>query len=241
MLEVQDLAVSYRGIRALRGVSLNVAAGETVALIGPNGAGKSSLLNAISGLVAKAGGRVAFDGADITRASPWSVAARGLLQVPEGRQVFPGMSVQENLLLGTTALGARPATWGLDEVFAIFPILRERRAQLAGSLSGGQQQMLAIGRALMGGPRLLLLDEPSLGLAPLIVRQVFRALAGLKATGLTILLVEQNARQALAVSDRALVLEQGRIVRQGASADLAHDPAIIASYLGQDEAHAGGG
>lgn len=238
MLEVRDLSVSYRGIRALRGVSLSVAAGETVALIGPNGAGKSSLLNALSGLVAKAGGTVSFDGQDITRASPWRVSAAGLLQVPEGRQVFPGMSVQENLLLGATALSARPATWGLDQVYAIFPILRERQAQLAGSLSGGQQQMLAIARGLMGGPRLLLLDEPSLGLAPVIVRQVFQALAGLKAAGLTILLVEQNARQALAASDRAYVLEQGRIVRSGASADLASDPAIIASYLGQDEAAA---
>jgi branched-chain amino acid transport system ATP-binding protein len=236
MLEVNDLSVSYRGIRALRGVSLSVAAGETVALIGPNGAGKSSLLNALSGLVTKAGGTVSFNGQDITRASPWRVSAAGLLQVPEGRQVFPGMSVQENLLLGATALNGRPATWGLDQVYAIFPILRERQAQLAGSLSGGQQQMLAIARGLMGGPRLLLLDEPSLGLAPVIVRQVFQALIGLKQAGLTILLVEQNARQALAASDRAYVLEQGRIVRSGASADLASDPAIIASYLGQDEA-----
>jgi branched-chain amino acid transport system ATP-binding protein len=238
MLEVRDLAVSYRGIRALRGVSLDVAAGETVALIGPNGAGKSSLLNALSGLVAKAGGTITFAGQDITRASPWRVAEGGLLQVPEGRQVFPGMSVQENLLLGATALHGRPATWGLDQVYGIFPILRERQAQLAGSLSGGQQQMLAIARGLMGGPRLLLLDEPSLGLAPVIVRQVFQALAGLKAAGLTILLVEQNARQALAASDRAYVLEQGRIVRAGRSAELASDPAIIASYLGQDEAAA---
>ena len=238
MLEIRDLAVSYRGIRALRGVSLSVGAGETVALIGPNGAGKSSLLNAVSGLVAKTGGSVALDGQDITRANPWNVAARGLLQVPEGRQVFPGMSVEENLLLGATALNGRPATWGLEQVYGIFPILREREGQMAGSLSGGQQQMLAIARGLMGGPRLLLLDEPSLGLAPVIVKQVFDALRSLKAGGLTILLVEQNARQALAASDRAYVLEQGRIVRSGASAELASDPAIIASYLGQEEAAA---
>jgi len=235
MLEIENLHVAYRGIRALRGVDLSVAAGETMALIGPNGAGKSSLLNAISGLVGKGEGRVVFDGRDITRASPWRVSGLGLLQVPEGRQVFADMSVRENLLLGATALGGRPATYGEEDVYHVFPILRERRNQLAGSLSGGQQQMLAIARALMGGPRMLLLDEPSLGLAPVIVNQVFAALKGLQEAGLTILLVEQNARQALGASDRACVLEQGRIVHAGPSADLAHDPDVIAHYLGQEQ------
>jgi branched-chain amino acid transport system ATP-binding protein len=235
MLEVSDLSVSYRGIRALRGVSLSVTKGETIALIGPNGAGKSSLLNAISGIVGKAGGRIVLDGRDITRDRPWDISAAGLLQVPEGRQVFADMSVRENLLLGATALAGRPVTYAEDDCYRVFPILRERQAQLAGSLSGGQQQMLAIARALMGGPRLLLLDEPSLGLAPVIVAQVFDALRGLKEAGLTILLVEQNARLALRASDRAYVLEQGRIVQSGRSADLARDPAVIASYLGQEQ------
>jgi branched-chain amino acid transport system ATP-binding protein len=216
-------------------VSLNVAKGETIALIGPNGAGKSSLLNAISGVVGKSGGRVALDGRDITRERPWDISAAGLLQVPEGRQVFSDMSVRENLQLGATALAGRAPTHSEDDCYRIFPILRERQSQMAGSLSGGQQQMLAIARALMGGPRLLLLDEPSLGLAPVIVGQVFAALRGLKASGLTILLVEQNARQALLASDRAYVLEQGRVVQTGRSADLAADPAIIAHYLGQDQ------
>ncbi|GIX14890.1 MAG: ABC transporter ATP-binding protein [Paracoccaceae bacterium] len=235
MLAVEALALRYAGIRALRGVSLSVAEGETVALIGPNGAGKSSLLNAISGIVRPAAGRIRFDGRDITALPPWEIARMGLIQVPEGRQVFAEMTVLENLLTGRTALAGRAEIFSLDDVFAMFPILRERAGQLAGSLSGGQQQMLAIARGLMGAPRLLLLDEPSLGLAPLIVAQVFRALAGLKARGLTILLVEQNARQALAASDRALVLEQGRIVHHGPSAELARDPDVIAHYLGQGD------
>ena len=236
MLSVENLEVRYAGIRALRGVSLDVAEGEMVALIGPNGAGKSSLLNAISGIVRPAAGRIAFDGRDITAAPPWPTAATGLLQVPEGRQVFAEMTVLENLQVGETALSGRKATWGIDDIYRIFPILEERAAQRAGSLSGGQQQMLAIARGLMGGPRLLLLDEPSLGLAPVIVAQVFRALAVLRESGLTILLVEQNANQALAASDRAYVLEQGRIVHQGPSAALASDPDVIAHYLGQGEA-----
>lgn len=234
MLEVRELEVQYSGIQALRGVSLDVEAGETVALIGPNGAGKSSLLNTISGLVRPAGGTVAFEGRDVTGSPPWTMTASGVLQVPEGRQVFAEMTVMENLQVGETALHARSPTYGLEEVYALFPILQERREQRAGSLSGGQQQMLVIGRALMGGPTLLLLDEPSLGLAPVIITQVFAALTELKARGLTILLVEQNAHLALTASDRAYVIEQGRIVKQGKSADLAEDPDVTALYMGQE-------
>jgi len=234
MLEVRDLQVQYSGIEALRGVSLDVEAGETVALIGPNGAGKSSLLNTISGLVRPSGGTVAFEGRDVTGSPPWTMTAAGVLQVPEGRQVFAEMTVLENLQVGETALHARDPTYRLDEVYALFPILQERREQRAGSLSGGQQQMLVIGRALMGGPTLLLLDEPSLGLAPVIITQVFAALTELKARGLTILLVEQNAHLALTASDRAYVIEQGRIVKQGKSADLVEDPDVTALYMGQD-------
>lgn len=234
MLEVRDLRVHYSGIQALRGISLDVGKGETVALIGPNGAGKSSLLNTISGLVAKDTGSIVFEGAKIDGMAPWTVTKAGILQVPEGRRVFAEMTVLENLQVGETALAGRAPTYRLDDVFKVFPILKERQDQRAGSLSGGQQQMLVIGRALMGGPRLLLLDEPSLGLAPVIIAQVFEALAELKAQGLTILLVEQNAHLALMSSDRAYVIEQGRIVKSGESRTLADDPEVTALYLGQD-------
>lgn len=232
MLEVRDLKVAYSGIQALRGVSLDVAQGETVALIGPNGAGKSSLLNAISGIVQPEAGAVTFDGNSLTGARPWDVTKSGILQVPEGRKVFAEMTVLENLLVGETALHGRTPSFGLDAVYDVFPILKERRAQRAGSLSGGQQQMLVIGRALMGEPRLLLLDEPSLGLAPVIISQVFEALAALQDRGLTILLIEQNAHLALRASSRAYVIEQGRIVKSGISAELADDPEVTALYLG---------
>jgi branched-chain amino acid transport system ATP-binding protein len=235
MLEVADLHAAYSGIRALRGVSLAVSEGKMVALIGPNGAGKSTLLNCLSGIVKPAGGSIRFEGASIGGISPWLISRRGLLQVPEGRQVLAELTVQENLLLGATALAGRRSTYSLDRVFALFPILAERRTQLAGSLSGGQQQMLVIGRALMGAPRLLLLDEPSLGLGPIIVRQVFDALKALNKEGLTILLVEQNARQALDSTDHAYVIEQGRVVHEGPSAALARDPSVVAHYLGQRE------
>ena len=234
MLEVGTLEVSYAGIRALRGVDLTVAAGETVALIGPNGAGKSSLLNAVSGIVRPAAGTVSLGGEDLTGVPPWQITRAGILQVPEGRQVFSEMTVMENLLVGETARHGREQTYPLADVLRLFPILDERRSQLAGSLSGGQQQMLAIGRALMGAPRVLLLDEPSLGLAPVIIAQVFEALAELKSRGLTILLVEQNAHLALSASDRAYVLERGTILRSGPSGELAEDPEITALYLGQD-------
>ena len=236
MLEITDLQANYSGIQALRGVSLSVKQGEMVALIGPNGAGKSTLLNCVSGQVRAAGGSIRLEGEEMTGHMPWTISRRGLLQVPEGRQVFAEMTVLENLQLGSTALRSRASPYPLKRVLELFPILAERREQRAGSLSGGQQQMLAIGRALMGGPRLLLLDEPSLGLAPLIVKQVFATLLALNREGLTILLIEQNAMQALAVTDSAYVIEQGRVVHAGASGDLANDPEIEAHYLGQGAA-----
>ncbi len=235
MLEVADIAVGYGGVQALRGVSVSVATGSIVALIGPNGAGKTTLLNAVCGSVRPRTGRVVFDGRDITGTPAHRVARLGLLHVPEGRQILGPLSVRENLELGRLALGRRGDA-GPDQlrlVRELFPILRQRENQEGGSLSGGEQQMLAIGRALMGRPRLLLLDEPSLGLSPLITSQVFEALRALNAEGLTILLVEQNARRALAITQRAYVIEGGRIVQSGRSAELADDPDVIAHYLGQ--------
>jgi branched-chain amino acid transport system ATP-binding protein len=233
MLEIADLFASYDGIQALRGISLRVGKGEMVALIGPNGAGKSTLLNCISGIVPVVSGSIRFDGEDIVNRSPWSISRSGLLQVPEGRQVLGEMSVLENLQIGANALSHRPASYPLEHVFALFPVLAERRDQLAGSLSGGQQQMLAVGRALMGGPRLLLLDEPSLGLAPLITKQLFETFKTLNADALSIVLVEQNARLALEVTNRAYVIEQGLIVHEGQSSALAENPDIAALYFGQ--------
>jgi branched-chain amino acid transport system ATP-binding protein len=233
MLEITDLAASYSGIQALRGVSVKVADRDMVALIGPNGAGKSTLLNCISGMVKPARGKIVFDGEDITGQAAFKISRRGLLQVPEGRQILADLSVIENLQLGVTARLGRPATHELPDIYKLFPILEERREQRAGSLSGGQQQMLAIGRALMGAPKVLLLDEPSLGLSPLIAGQVLSALRELNKAGLTIMLVEQNAKAALKSTNHAYVLEQGRIVHEGISSDLANDPDVIAHYLGQ--------
>ena len=232
MLQVTGLTAGYSGIKALRGAALSVSEGEFIALIGPNGAGKSTLLNCLSGVVRPTGGSIRFQDQELLGVAPWHIARRGLLQVPEGRQILPNLTVRENLTLGATALSGRTPTYTLERINNLFPILAERREQRAGSLSGGQQQLLAIGRALMGAPRLLLLDEPSLGLAPVIVTQVFEALRALNAEGLTILLVEQNARQALLATDRAYVIERGCVVHEGLSADLAADPAIVSHYLG---------
>ena len=232
MLQVTGLTAGYSGIKALRGAALSVSEGEFIALIGPNGAGKSTLLNCLSGVVRPTGGSIRFQDQELLGVAPWHIARRGLLQVPEGRQILPNLTVRENLTLGATALSGRTPTYTLERINNLFPILAERREQRAGSLSGGQQQMLAIGRALMGAPRLLLLDEPSLGLAPVIVTQVFEALRALNAEGLTILLVEQNARQALLATDRAYVIERGCVVHEGLSADLAADPAIVSHSLG---------
>ena len=231
MLEITNLEMSYGGISALNGVSLAVAAGEMIALVGPNGAGKTSLLNTVCGFYRARRGGVRLEGADITGWPAHRIARAGLIQVPEGRQMLGPMTVAENLDLGRHACGTR-TPFPRDRVLELFPILAERRDQLAGSLSGGQQQMLAIGRAMMANPRVLLLDEPSLGLAPMVATEVFRALGNLTRDGLTILIVEQNARRAFAATSTAHVMEKGTIVHSGHSADLAKDPIIVAHYLG---------
>ncbi|WP_376788912.1 ABC transporter ATP-binding protein [Thermoflexus sp.] len=235
-LEVEQLEVAYGSVRALQGISLYVEPGEIVAVIGSNGAGKTTLLRAISGLLRPRSGRIRFDGHEITGWPPESIVALGLVQIPERRQLFDSMSVEDNLRLGAylrLRRGERKAVEeDLQRVFEIFPRLKERRRQVAGTLSGGEQQMLAIGRGLMARPRVLLLDEPSLGLAPLLVQELFRILRALREQGLTLLLVEQNARQALRIADRAYVMETGRIVREGAAVDLLTDPILQAAYLG---------
>jgi branched-chain amino acid transport system ATP-binding protein len=233
-LSIDKLEVHYQGITALRGVSLQIRQGEIFALIGPNGAGKSSLVNAVTGIVPSTGS-ITFSDADIRNLPAYQRSRRGVIQVPEGRRVIAPLSVFENLLLGCEAIGNRKGNLqaDMDRVFELFPILAERRGQLSGTLSGGQQQMLAIGRALMGRPRVLLLDEPSLGLAPVIIADVFRAIRQLNAEGMTIFLVEPNARLALETAHRAAVLEQGRIVKQGDADDLAHDPEVEEHYFGQ--------
>ncbi|QBY01259.1 ABC transporter ATP-binding protein [Rhodophyticola sp. CCM32] len=232
ILDIKNLHVAYQGIKALRGVSLHVDQGEMVSIIGSNGAGKSTLLNAISRVIAMSDGQILFKGSEIRRVTAHKVARQGLLQVPEGRQILGEMTVLENLQVGQLALGGRPAKYSLSDVYALFPVLQERHAQLGGTLSGGQQQMLAIGRAMMGGPDLLLLDEPSLGLSPLMTDEVFAALERLNHDGLTVLLVEQNAHRALALTSRAYVLDRGQVVHDGKSTDLAGDTSIIESYLG---------
>jgi branched-chain amino acid transport system ATP-binding protein len=233
MLEVTNLTSTYDGIAALRDASLRVDDGSIVALIGSNGAGKTTLLNTVSGFVTARSGSVKFDSAEILGLKSHRIARMGILQVPEGRQVLGPLSVMENLLLGRLASKNRSGSAGdLDTVFELFPKLRERVNQLSGSLSGGEQQMLAIGRALMGDPKLLLLDEPSLGLAPKIVDTVFEALGKLNARGLSILLVEQNARRALEIASTAYVIETGSVIRSGSGAELLQDPDISAHYLG---------
>ena len=232
-LLVENLAVSYGRTEALKGISLRVEPGQVVCLIGANGAGKTTAMRALSGLLRPRAGRITLDGTDITGLRPHRIAALGLLQVPEGRQVFAELTVAENLTLGAW-LVTDPAETARRRAAVLerFPRLAERARQYAGSLSGGEQQMLAFGRALMGAPRLLLLDEPSMGLAPILVDEIFTAIAALKAEGTTILLVEQNASAALDVADHAYVLETGRIVLQGPASTVAADPTIISAYLG---------
>ena len=233
LLELRDVHTSYGAIQALRGISLVVRPGETVAVIGANGAGKSTTLMTISGIVRSDSGDVRFDGKSIRTAPPHEIVLGGISQVPEGRHIFPRLTVRENLEMGAYPVRCRKTiTASLERVFGLFPILRERTAQPGGTLSGGEQQMLALGRALMTSPRLLLLDEPSLGLAPLIVRDVFRTIRELKQAGTTILLVEQNAHQALRIADRAYVMETGTITTEGPGPELLGDPAIRAAYLG---------
>jgi branched-chain amino acid transport system ATP-binding protein len=232
MLDVAALCCRYGRIPALDGVSLRVDEGELVALVGANGAGKTTLLRALSGIQPAFAGSVRFRGADITRASPRRRVQLGIVQVPEGRQVFGPMSVEDNLALGAFVMPERDTGAALARIFALFPVLAEKRREAAATLSGGQQQMLAIGRALMTQPKLLLLDEPSMGLAPRLVAEIFSIIRSLKGTATTILLVDQNARAALAVADRAYVLELGRIALSGAGAELLEDPKVRQSYLG---------
>ncbi|HET9781713.1 MAG TPA: ABC transporter ATP-binding protein [Candidatus Dormibacteraeota bacterium] len=233
MLDVQDLTVSYGAIVALRGASFRVGAGEVVALIGANGAGKSTVLNTLSGLIRPESGTAVFDGLDLAVAKASAIVKRGLVQVPEGREILARQTVLENLELATWARrDGASAHKQIDSVLERFPILGERRHLSAGALSGGEQQMLAIARGLLARPRLLLLDEPSLGLAPQMVDEVFRVIEEIHKDGTTILLVEQNALRALEIADRAYVIETGRILLTGTGADLLHNPAVRRAYLG---------
>ncbi|MBN2552055.1 MAG: ABC transporter ATP-binding protein [Spirochaetales bacterium] len=234
LLEIEDLHIFYDAIEALKGVSLTLDQGEIVTVLGANGAGKSTLLKAVSGLLPIRGGTVRFDGEPINGCAAHQIVLQGISQVPEGRRVFTTLSVEENLNLG--AYSRRRIVQEVEaarrRVFSLFPVLGQRRRQLAGTLSGGEQQMLAIGRALMCRPRVLLLDEPSLGLAPILVRQIFRIIREINDQGISILLVEQNAQKALTVARRGYVLETGSIAASGASAQLKSDPRIRAAYLG---------
>jgi branched-chain amino acid transport system ATP-binding protein len=233
VLELRDVHVRYGNIRALQGVSLRVAQGELVALIGSNGAGKTTTLRTISGLLRPAEGSIAFEDAEISRASTDRIVSLGIGHCPEGRRIFGGLTVRENLVLGAVTQRDRAAVAAeLDNVFTLFPLLKERLGQAGGTLSGGEQQMLAIGRALMSRPRLLLLDEPSLGLAPLMVERIFATIAELKGQGRTILLVEQNVHHAFDIADRAYVMETGRITLDGPAAELRRNPKVEQSYLG---------
>jgi len=233
MLEVQDLHVFYGGIHALKGVSLEVPEGRVVTLIGANGAGKSTLLRTICGLVKAREGHIFFNGYNITNLKPYEIIERGIAMVPEGRRIFSNLSTLENLFIGAyTRKDKAEIQKDLEWIFSLFPILKERALQSAGTLSGGEQQMLAIGRALMSRPKLLLMDEPSLGLAPFLVSQVFATINQLHAEGVTVLLVEQNARAAFQVADYGYVLEVGRVVLEGPCAELSCNDAVRKSYLG---------
>ena len=233
ILRVSDLAVSYGQVEAVKGIDLVLNAGEITALVGANGAGKSTALLAISGLVKAARGSVMFDGADLCKLKPHQIVQRGVVQVAEGRAILTSLTVAENLALGSYARTDRATlAQDLEWVHALFPVLKQRAAGLAGNLSGGEQQMLAIGRALMAKPKVLLLDEPSMGLAPLMVQEIFRVLKQINATGLTVLLVEQNVRQALKIAQRGYVLENGKIVLADTGALLLDDPKVIGAYLG---------
>ena len=232
ILKVDDLNVYYGNIHAIRGISFEVYAGETVTLIGANGAGKSTTLNTISGLLHSKTGSICFRGKNLARVPPHKIVRHGLVQVPEGRRVFLQMSVQENLEMGAYSRPDSGIPADLDMVYGLFPRLKERRRQVSGTLSGGEQQMLAMGRALMSHPKLLMLDEPSMGLAPILVEEIFEIIRNLHRTGSTILLVEQNAQMALSIADRSYVLETGKILMTGTGAKLLTSPAIKKAYLG---------
>ncbi len=238
MLRVRNLEAGYNKLRVLRGISIHVGAGEIVTVIGANGAGKSTFLNTVAGLLQPLSGEIEFDDQPLGRISPFNVVARGCALVPEGRLVFAPLSVAENLTLGAYHQYRRRrkalAEQQLERVYALFPVLRERRSQLAGTLSGGEQQMLAIGRALMAGPRLLMLDEPSMGLAPLIVKSILETIAGLRKDGVTILLVEQNSKAALGIADRGYVMETGSIVLEGTAEELLNNNEVQRAYLGKE-------
>ncbi|WP_313355214.1 ABC transporter ATP-binding protein [Microbacterium sp.] len=235
LLSVRDLSVSYGRVHAVRGVTFDVAAGSLVTLVGANGAGKSSIINAISGLVRPSGGQILFDGADITKTKSHKLVPRGLVQVPEGRQILSTMTIAENLQMGAKFYGAG-ANAGIDDMYQRFPVLGERRKLAAGSLSGGEQQMLAIARAMLARPKLMLMDEPSMGLAPKIVNEVFAVIDEVLAGGTTVLLVEQNARRALQAAQEGHILQNGEIVRSGTSDALLADDDIIQAYLGTGRA-----
>jgi branched-chain amino acid transport system ATP-binding protein len=232
MLEVKDLVAGYGLTRVLEGVSLEVRPGEIVAVLGSNGAGKTTLNMVLSGLVKPRGGSVGFEGADITGRAPAEIMALGLIQVPEGRKIFPNLSVRENLELGSYRRAKPNRARNLDRVFATFPRLQERVGQAAGTLSGGEQQMLAIGRGMMAEPKLLILDEPSLGLSPLLVEEMFALIRRLHGEGLAIMLVEQNVAQSLEIADRAYVLEHGSFALSGPAAQVREDPELKRAYLG---------
>jgi branched-chain amino acid transport system ATP-binding protein len=237
MLRVLNLHAGYGPLRVLKGISLHVSPGEVVTIIGANGAGKTTLLKTLAGVLRPGAGKVLLDKQEIGGAPADQIVQRGCCLVPEGRHVFATMSVRENLLMGAYCVRRRPRqelAGRLEEVYTLFGILKRRERQLAGTLSGGEQQMLAIGRALMSGPRLLMLDEPSLGVAPLLVRAIYATFASLRQRGMTILLVEQNARAALAVADRGYVLETGQIVLEGSSAELSANPEVQRAYLGKE-------
>ena len=234
MLEVTGLRVAYGGIQAVRSITFHVSEGEMVALIGANGAGKTSTLKAISRVIDAVGGDIHFCGENITRIAPHDIIRRGIALVPEGRGVFPRLTVTENLAMGAFLRNDKAEIAAdLDQIYGYFPRLKERAAQLAGTLSGGEQQMLAIGRALMSRPKLLLLDEPSMGLAPIMVQKIFEVIRIVAAQGMTILLIEQNAKLALESSQRGYVMESGEITLTGESAQLLNDPKVRAAYLGE--------
>jgi branched-chain amino acid transport system ATP-binding protein len=231
MLEVSKLSSAYGRIAVLHDVSLSISKGQIVTLIGANGAGKTTLLRTLSGVQPMTGGNLMFEGQDISRSSAHARVEAGIIQVPEGRQVFKTMSVEDNLRLGAFRRRGNPAG-DMERIYTLFPILKDKRLQAAGGLSGGQQQMLAVGRAMMGNPRLLLLDEPSMGLAPVIVAQIFDVIRKLRQDGVTIFLVEQNASAALAIADHAYVMETGRMTMSGSGRDLAADENVRKAYLG---------
>ena len=232
-LESDALDVRYGRVQALHGLSLRVGEGEIVAVLGNNGAGKTSTLSAVSGVVAASGGTIRAFGEDITNGNPWDITGRGIVHVPEGRRIFSRLTIHENLQLGGYLVDDQKVVGRrIDEVYSLLPRLAERRTQQGGTLSGGEQQMLAVGRAMVAGPRLLMLDEPSMGLAPLVVAQIMELIADINDHGTSVLLVEQNARAALRIADRAYVVENGRTTLEGAAAELAGDSRVVDAYLG---------